>query len=767
MLRTLYLAAFSFGHIIAFYFPWRVDWRVSLILTFCVLSYFYWQKKHAQNAFNIRAFSLLLVFFFISLGATHSLWRTQIALKEQWPIQLYPESTALTIRVIGLPEYNSEGKARFLAEATTANGQHYRLMLQDFMPRTWAIGSLWQIKARVRAPVATRNGVGFDKEAWALAQNIDGFASLSEKRVLLPEKTRHPLVFLNRWRESVSLRWQKTGFFSPQGQALMRALIVGDQSGLDERAWQTFRPLGINHLISISGLHITMFAFLVGALTRQVLQRLPFSTERPRLWISFLGWLFAAIYTLFSGADIPALRSLLMLSVFAWVWWQRGLADSWRTWWVAMTLVLLWQPMAVLSVGFWLSFGLLGAMMWALSERLNAHPSWLNKLILAIKAQWAASLCGAIATVFFFGSLPLFAPLVNAVAIPWFSWLLVPFGVLVSLLPMDAPIMMVADLAEHTMNIIYQLGERLPEIYFSHPNTLLFCLAILSCLIVLLPPSTRFKPLALVMLSAFLMNQTPTFSGSLKVTVFDVGQGLSVLLQTQKHAILFDAGGLDAKTNLLPNLRAMGIHQLDRLILSHHDNDHDGGYPALQALTIKQLWAGQPEFYRNAQNCHHAPTWQIDDLQFEWLHIPQAISAQDDNEHSCVLRVLNQETALLITGDLSQKGEAALLHQYGQTLASQILILGHHGSKNSNASAFINTVSPQYAIASSGFANRFKHPHPDVQNLLSAHNVALLRTDTQGKIQFTIHNNHIHFLPSLSRYWWQKKPFSFSGSLKK
>lgn len=755
MFRTLYLSAFCLGAILAFYLSWQIDIRVLLLLILLLSGCL----KLCRPIFaHQRAFLYFILFTFI--GLTYSTYRTQNALNQQWSVEMYPKSVPLTITVIGLPEYNEEGQTRFLAQARNAKGQTFRLMLSDFAARQWQIGSTWQITARVRTPVGTRNKVGFDKEAWALAQNIDGFASIGTQRTRLPETTFHPYAWLNKWREKASLRWQQNLAHSPQGQALMRALIIGDQAGLDHAAWQAFRPLGINHLISISGLHISMFALLMGAMVNKLMHYLPRTPARPRAYSSLFGWLAAALYTLFTGAEIPALRSLLMLSVFAWVWWRRGYIGSWRTWWLAMTLVLLWQPMGVLSVGFWLSFGLLGAMMWVLSHRLPAFSSWSNTLMLAIKGQWAATLCGGVATIFLFGSLPVFSPLVNAVAIPWFSWLLVPFGVLVSLLPFDLPMTLVAQLAEFTMNILLKLGNWLPEWHFAHANAPLFWLAIIGSLILLLPANTRFKPLASIALCAFLVYQPPKLSGSLNITVFDVGQGLSVLLQTAQHNILFDSGRADAAVNLLPNLRAMGIRKLDTLILSHHDNDHDGGFPTLQKhLPIKQLFAGQPEYYSGSQNCHQTRSWQIDNVHFEFLNI-QHNHLQEDNEQSCVLRIITHQTALLITGDLGKKGEAALINEYGESIASQILILGHHGSKHSNSSYFINAISPQYAIASSGFANSFKHPHPDVQNILSAHNVQLLRTDTQGKIALNITDNRIHFLPLLNKYWWQKKPFA-------
>lgn len=766
MFRSLFLASFCVGVMVAFCLPERGT-TVCWLLVWCAVllgsgGLYSWRQSYRMG-FQAAVCVLLLL-----IGMTYAVMRTQYALSQQWVVEEQPKPVSLKMMVVGLPERDENQRVQFLADVVTASGQRFHLLMQDYAGRDWAIGSVWQVEARVRAPVAMRNWVGFDSEAWALAEGIDGSATLSAKRIALTEHHGSLKTVLNRWREHIALAWQQQARAFPDGSALMRALTIGDTAGLSPQAWVAFRPLGINHLISISGLHVTMFAWLMAWVVTRLFRFLPRIPQRPHVWTLILGWLAAAIYTALAGAEVPAVRSLLMLAVFVLFWLKRGWVGSWYAWWLAMAVVLLYQPMAVLAVGFWLSFGLVGALMWVLAWRTQARvivrkQRWIQ----ALMGQWAATLCGGVATVFLFGTLPVFSPLVNAVAIPWFSWVLVPLGLLASVLPMERLHYWVAFLAQNTMNILLFCGQRLPEISFAHAPSMSFGLAIFASLLLLLPKGTRLKPLAVIALLAFALYRPTDFSGSshqmrvsLKATVFDVGQGLAVLLQTRESNVLFDTAKAGAEWTLLPNLRAMGVRQLDTLIVSHHDNDHDGGLPEIRrALKIGRLLAGQPEFYAQAQDCRDIQPWQQDGVYFELLTLPRDAGQTADNRLSCVLRVIADGRALLITGDLDSQGEQALLVRYGRNLQSDVLILGHHGSRSSSSSSFINAVAPKYGVASSGFANAYRHPHPDVQTILRAHGVQLWRTDKQGMLVFEFLPQGVQASALPKAYWWQKKPF--------
>lgn len=756
MFPILSLALFSLGVMLSFVLPQRGDvwlWAILALAnvgTVGATHYFRWT----------RSFQAAVLLGCMVLGLIYGIGRTQFALNQQW--QQERQSVSLRVTVSGLPERDEFGRTRFMGNAITDDGQQFHLQFQDYnTKRIWQVGETWRMKASVRAAIGTRNLVGFDRESWALANGIDGVANVPKNA----EKIAEPKFFqfyFNQLRQKIVWHWQQQAATFPRGVALMQALSVGYRGGLRSEDWAAFRPLGLNHLISISGLHITMVGVLAIWLANKILIRLPISVKSPRLLSLGIGGLCALVYTGLAGFEIPALRSLLMLLVFSLAWASKRDWGVWRVWWTAMAAVLIFQPAAVLSVGFWLSFGLVGGMLWALAARkfIMRETTWQRRLTIlkqAIMAQWAATLLGGVAGIYLFGGLPVFSPLVNAVAIPFFSWVLVPVALLASVLPQTA-VYYAAMLAEYVMKILLWLGDRLPEMGFAHAPFALFLLAIVSILWLLLPNGSRLKPLAWCGVLLFALYRPLPFSGSLKVTVFDVGQGLAILLQTPSQNILYDTA--TPVSPLWQNLQAMGVNKIDALIVSHNDNDHAGGMQTLpKSLEIKQIYAGQPEFYANAKACPSGLNWRVDNVDFEML-TPTALPDSSDNDKSCVLRVVSGSHAMLITGDLSEQGEAQLIQQHGDKLLSEILVLGHHGSKSSSSTAFLRAVEPRLAIASSGYANAYKHPSIEVRKRLAALNIPLARTDLQGGLMIEFHENDFQATKLVTqKYWWQKKPF--------
>ena len=691
------------------------------------------------------------------LGLGYGAWRTQQAVQQQWAIAEQRQSVTLSIKVVDLAQYDDK-RVSFLAQAYDNTGKSYRILLSDYQKRDWAAGSQWHITARLRAPVGEVNPRGFNREAWALARGIDASGSVGKERQALGQANWHDVLLVER--ANVSQTWQRLPH--PElndGIALMRALSIGEQNALSDKLWQAFRPLGLNHLVSISGLHVSMVALLVAWLSKVILRFLPCSIARPRTVVLLTGLAAAALYSGLAGFAIPTLRSLFMLTAVAIGWTTGGSMSAWRGWWFALGLVLLLDPMALLAVGTWLSFGLVAALLWSSSWRINER-GWH----LAIRSQWSATVMSIVAVGFLFAVLPVASPIINAIAIPWFSWILVPLALLGSLLPFYPIQWFAAFLAEHTLRILVWLGERAPEWSIAAAPLPLLLLALIAVGIILLPRGAGLKPFAYFVLAGFIAYRPPSPShGQVHITVFDVGQGLSVLFQTTNKQLLFDTGTAGAaQMQVIPSIRAAGIQRLDTLILSHHDDDHDGGAKAIQKnFRPRQLFAGQPEFYTQAQSCQHAQSWQWDGVHFEFLQVP-SFAGQKDNDHSCILRVVAGEAAFLVTGDLGKKSEQLLVQQYGDNLYSQVLVLGHHGSKHSSDNAFLAKVAPKYGIASSGFLNLYRHPAKEVQQRLSQHHIHLLRTDYQGAWRFVLDGSeNVQAQPwKQHRFHWQKKPFN-------
>lgn len=285
-------------------------------------------------------------------------------------------------------------------------------------------------------------------------------------------------------------------------------------------------------------------------------------------------------------------------------------------------------------------------------------------------------------------------------------------------------------------------------------------LAVCAALLLLLPRGLGLRPWAVLLLAGFVFYRSPSVpENEVAVTVWDAGQGLSVSVQTANHHLLFDTGtAAAAQMGIVPSLNAAGVRRLDKLVLSHHDSDHDGGFQAVGKIPNGGIYAGQPEFYEGARHCAEQ-RWQWDGVDFEFL-MPSERKNIDDNGKSCVLRVVAGGAALLVTGDLDTKGEESLVGKYGGNLYSQVLVLGHHGSNTSSSGVFLNAVSPEYAVASSGYANAYKHPTEAVQNRIRAHGIKLLRTDLSGALQFGLGRGGVKAQRLRGyKFYWQKKPF--------
>ena len=742
------LPAFAVGVLLSFALPF-VPPPAAWAAAFCCAAAALLRWKRA---------GLLLLLLLV--GAAYGVWRTELALAQRWPSEKQGETLATAVRVTGLAQDDGR-RVRFTAEAVADDGRSYRVQLADYRRRDWPAGSVWRLNLRMRAPVGENNARGFGREAWALANGIDALATAGAQRQALAASNGFSDGLsdgLLRLRAAVSASWRRMPQETADGAALMRALAVGEQDALRGEWWQAFRPLGLNHLVSVSGLHVSMVALLAAWLAKRLLLVLPVAPRRPKVWLLAAGVAAALFYTALAGFAVPTLRSLLMVAAVAAAWAAGGAASAWRGWWFALALVLLLDPSAALAAGSWLSFGLVAALLWAESWR-TGRRSWP---LAALRGQWAATLASSVATGWLFSALPLASPLANAPMIPWFSWVLVPLALAASLLPFYPLQYAAAWLGEQTLQALAWLAAYAPEWGVAAAPWPLSALAAAAACVWLLPRGAGLRPWAALVLAGFVFYRpAPPEQGRLKTVVIDVGQGLSVYFQTASHVLLFDTGTEGAaQMQTLPALRALGVRRPDVLLLSHHDADHDGGAPLLAAaLRPHAVLAGQPEFYPQAQSCREEKAWEWDGVRFELLDTGRG--GAGDNGQSCVLRVLAGETAVLVTGDLDTRGEAELVRRYGNALRSQVLVLGHHGSKGSSSGAFVNAVSPDYAVASAGFGNPYGHPAREVQTRLSAHGAHLLRTDRQGAWLFDSGGQTLsarQWQPK--RFYWQQKPFA-------
>lgn len=695
--------------------------------------------------------------FFI-LGLSYSIFRIELALDNRLPLAQNKQPYTLQIIVQDIPRQEPYATIFTAHVINPPKGVPKKISFVDYKKNDWPSGSIWQVNARLKTPVGQINQTGFNKEIYYLSKAIGATGNIQKDRHYLG--TSHtPQAYLDRFRSNLAQRIRAVGKDYPRGASLISALTIGEQNAIEQADWHAFRQTGITHLVSISGLHVTMVSLFAGFILRYLAFHFNIRRIQPRTIMLVGGICVALLYALLAGFSIPTQRSVFMLATIAILMLSQRYFSAWQIWWIALSIILLISPLALLSIGFWLSFSLVAALLYVVSNRKNLPK---NKWLIALKAQLAVNLASIPPLSIFFGQFPIISPLVNSIAIPWVSWIITPFALISLILPFDAPLKWACILSEYSLATLDLILPFAYEYTIAKPPLLLLILSVIATLLLIAPRGFPMKTLGATSLGLLLLYQPPQPNlNEAHITVFDVGQGSSMLVQTQNHTLLFDTGLGDANWTILPNLRASGVKNLDKLILSHNDADHDSGFEQItQAYPNAIIHAGQPEAYmtqKEIASCKHNEKWQWDGVTFQWLTLP--VFSKDSNNRSCVLKISTQNHSLLITGDLSKKGEEKLINENSDILNSDVFILGHHGSKSSNSLDFLQTIKPKYAISSSGFGNNFKHPHPDIIKRLEEQNITLLRTDLYGAIQIEI-GQQLHVKPQVNhKPFWQIKPF--------
>jgi competence protein ComEC len=548
------------------------------------------------------------------------------------------------------------------------------------------------------------------------------------------------------------------------------ALAVGDQRAVPEAQWTVFNRTGVSHLVSISGLHVTVFAAFAGGLAYALARRSARLTGRipARKVAAAFGVVAAGTYVLLAGAEVPAVRTFTMLAIAACgLWWGRP-GTAGLVWLWALAGVLLWDPWATLTPGFWLSFGAVGLLLYASAGRLRATPSAGSgaRLRDAIRegahAQWVVTLGLAPLTLALFQQASLISPVANAVAIPVVTLVVVPLALLGIMAPVDLLFQAAHAVLAWLMRFLETLAA-LPDATWQQHAPLPWTVAagIVGALWLVAPRGFPGRAWGFLwLLPLFVVRPAPPPHGAFRMTVLDVGQGLSVVVETHRYTLVYDAGPRYTETAdaggriVAPFLRAAGLRRADGLVVSHQDLDHSGGVLSLmQAAPVgwfaSSLPAAHPIVVRvqarakpgsAVMACIAGQRWTWDDVIFTVLHPTRA--EYDDplartNDRSCVVRIDAAHGSALLTGDLEAKSEAKLLKDDPAALRADVLVVPHHGSRTSSTPAFIRAVAPAIAVFACGYRNRFGHPRPDIVARYAAQSVRMLRTDMEGAVTLT------------------------------
>lgn len=616
-------------------------------------------------------------------------------------------------------------------------------------------GERWQLTVRLKRPHGNVNPHGFDYEAWLLEAGIraTGYVRPAATNRRLNAFIMTPASGVDRLREDIRSRFEQRLVGRPY-TGILTALVIGDQRAIDATQWRLFSRTGITHLISISGLHVTMLAGLAYALVNFLWRR------QPRLLLylpaqraaALGGFLAALVYCLIAGYAVPAQRTLYMLGVVAVALWTGRTTSASRVLLLALLVVLLLDPWAVLMAGFWLSFGAVGLLFYVGSGRLGT----LKGVSAWMQTQWAVTLGTLPILLLLFQQFSLVSPLANAIAIPVVSFIITPLALAASVPFLDFLLEPAYWVTQLLMQYIHWLAALPWAVWQQHePPLWVWMGALAGCCWLLLPRGFPARSLGLVMLLPliFVVPQRPE-PGSVRLTVLDVGQGLAIHIQTAQHDLLYDTGPLYTEQAnagnrvIVPYLRASGVAQLDGLIVTHQDTDHSGGAESvvdempvgwlMSSLEFEHPFSALP---LKALPCVAGQQWTWEGVRFSVLH-PLATQLQEPvhktNDVSCVLMVETDRARVLLPSDIEAVSERALLAREGHRLHADVLVVPHHGSRTSSTAEFIATVGAMNIIFPVGYRNHFHHPHPDVVERYRASGAQLHRTDTEGALTLSI-----------------------------
>ncbi len=550
----------------------------------------------------------------------------------------------------------------------------------------------------------------------------------------------------------------------------MQALTYGERKYLSRKQWDTLRLTGTAHLIAISGLHISvisMFTFFV--LVKLISQSAYLCNIFPAHHYAALGTMLTAFfYAYLAGYSLPTQRALVMVLTVLVAAILHKPSLSLNVLAVALLLILIITPVSVLTVGFWYSF--LSVLFIFIALNIFSNCGKLKKFIF-IQLYLSAALLPLGLLIFKQGAL--IAPIANLIAIPLVSFIILPINFMAQLL-----FILELSLADYCLDLLNSLLSLLVSIltYLADMqiNTIHYQASLAAVLIyqiglylVIQKKGFPGRYLAAALIAAILLlREGDVDDHELILTVLDVGQGLSVVIETAQHVMVYDTGlstpsGFSMSNSVIkPYLLYRNIKQIDRLVISHNDNDHAGGLNQLLASNrVKQLMLGEYVEHKTHTHftyCRRQQNWVWGQIRFEILHPPLAWQS-DSNNQSCVIKVTHPNASFLLTGDIEQEVEALLVTEYGEQLKSDLLIVPHHGSRTSSSSEFLAKVQPAYAVVSAGIDNRYGHPHQQVIARYRDIDTRLLTTASSGAVTFKFDQQGIHlpeaYADATKRYW--------------
>ncbi|MBA3660507.1 MAG: DNA internalization-related competence protein ComEC/Rec2 [Gammaproteobacteria bacterium] len=742
---TLFVLSFLLGNV------WvqtltELPSKTSIIslLGFALILLFFSRKK---SYFVITIIGLLL-------GSIFTIWYAQARLS--WCLAKEWEGQTVNLKgyvaSIPLTELH-QTRFKFLLREVIFKGEKQNVNV--YVQLTWRDckvtlhpGDLWTLHARMKRIHTVQNPGTFDAEAFALQNGSRARGTIVNHAP--NKKLAHSYHFpIEQVREIILTRILHVLPHSHVSHWLL-ALMMGERRQIPQEHWQILRNTGTNHLMAIAGLHI---GALVG-FTIYLIHWLWCRSTRLLLWIPAkqasvsVAWIAAICYAALAGFSIPTQRACIMLSVGVLALLLRIKTNPWVVWSQGLLLVLIVNPLSVLSESFWLSFGTIAIIIMTMRGRIHPGGWWWHYG----RIQWIVGIGLIPLSIYFFQQLTLVSFVANTIAIPWVAFLILPFCFVALIFLFLAPNVSLFCLywADRSLALLWQVLSQCAKFKFASydialPDFTLVILLVIGMIALLLPRGMPGKWLTILFFLPCIFHEPTTPSkASYWLTILDVGQGLSIVVQTQNHTLLYDAGPrYNAEADLgervvYPYLIQAHVKHLDKVVVSHGDNDHSGGIVSvLKHFNPTDLVTSVPAKLKPmpARLCLAGEKWTWDGVHFSFLY-PTQDQLDLGNNSSCVLKIENEFCTSLLTGDIEKLAEQSLLkHQSGQLPAMQ-LVAPHHGSKTSGLHAFIETVHPKYVIYATGYRNQYHFPHPSVTAYYDKIGALQLNTANSGAITF-------------------------------
>ena len=668
-----------------------------------------------------------------------------IRLADRLPEHLEGQHIQVEGRVLGLPQYD-ERRVRFdfaVSKSTIETSLPDKIRLSWYFPKQQIkAGQYWQFTVKLKQPHSRFNPGGFDYEKWLFMQNIGATGYVRNKPPPRLIATDSSCKNLDCLRQLIADKLDVL-IGHAENSGVINALTIGERHDISQKQWDIFRKTGTVHLVAISGLHIGLVAGLAFLLALKTSIRLTIIS--PQLIAAIFAIIIATFYAALAGFSLPTQRALLMLIIaMAAISWQRHIKPV-NTLALTMFTVLIFDPLAVLSAGFWLSFLAVTLIVYSLAGRLGKAGYWQT----AIKINWVTAIGLAPLLVFYFQQVSIVSPVANLLAVPVISLLVVPLCLTAVLLMFFIPTVaeQIFAIVDNILQALWAVLAEIAQLPYASVNTTLvpfyaIPLALLGLFILLSPRGIPGRWLGLVMLLPLIfVDETRPEQGEVTMTLLDVGQGLSAVIETSNHVLVFDTGAKYSdqydmgNAVVIPFLNSKGIKVVDILLISHGDNDHIGGAESvIKQSRVEKILTSVPDALANyfPAQCQAGQSWDWDHVKFEILWPIQ--NSFSENNNSCVLKVSSKQGSFLLTGDIEAEAENGLIKKYAQQLEADVLIAPHHGSKTSSTASFLKWVNPAIVLIPSGYRNRFSFPHLEVLKRYQDLNTSWMNTADEGAL---------------------------------